>query len=70
MGKFALLVAIVLFLPGCSEPLVIDYSGPTDDWPAYGSGPGGGHYSEAAQITPENVTRLEQAWIFQSPPCD
>jgi quinoprotein glucose dehydrogenase len=65
MGKLSLLV--ILILTGCSEPPVIDLSGPTDDWPAYGSRPGGGHYSRATQITPENVARLEQAWIFQSP---
>ena len=35
-------------------------------WPAYGGGPGGGHYSEAKQITPANVDDLEVAWQHRS----
>lgn len=35
-------------------------------WPAYGGGPGGGHYSEAKQITPENVADLKVAWQHRS----
>jgi len=46
---------------GAGEP------GPTADWPAYGGSPGGGHYSRATQITPDNVSRLERAWIFEAP---
>ena len=36
------------------------------DWPAYGGSPGGGHYSTAVQITPENVADLEIAWVHRS----
>ena len=35
-------------------------------WPAYGGGPGGGHYSQADQITPENVGGLKVAWQHRS----
>ena len=37
-----------------------------DDWQFYGKGPGGGHYSKAEDITPENVHLLEQAWVYRS----
>jgi len=35
-------------------------------WPAYGGGPGGGHYTTAAQLTPDNVSELEVAWQHRS----
>ena len=35
-------------------------------WSTYGSDPGGQRYSDAAQITPLNVTSLEQAWVFRT----
>lgn len=38
----------------------------TVDWPAYGGGPGGGHYTTADQITLDNVADLEVAWIHRS----
>ena len=52
---------VILCIAACSEKSVeIDYSGPTDDWRNYGKEAGGGHYSRANQITPENV-----AYCFQ-----
>ena len=36
------------------------------NWPAYGGSAGGGHYSLASQITPENVANLEVAWVHRS----
>ena len=33
----------------------------TDDWTSYGKDSGGGHYSKAKDITPENVHLLEKA---------
>ena len=35
-------------------------------WPAYGGDPGANRYSEAPQITPENVRRLTKAWTFRT----
>ncbi|MCZ6829176.1 MAG: pyrroloquinoline quinone-dependent dehydrogenase [Gammaproteobacteria bacterium] len=67
MEKIGFAGTALCLLVACSPDIEIDYSGPTDDWPAYGGSPGGGHYSAATQITPDNVTALEQAWIFQSP---
>src|SRR5690606_6283737 len=40
-------------------------AGPTE-WRDWGGAPGGGHYSPAAQITPENVDRLQLAWRYDS----
>ena len=67
MRQFVALAATGCILAGCAEPIDIDYSGPVDDWPAYGSGPGGGHYSAAMQIHPGNVDRLVEVWRYQSP---
>ncbi|MBI4421925.1 MAG: pyrroloquinoline quinone-dependent dehydrogenase, partial [Gemmatimonadetes bacterium] len=36
------------------------------DWPAYGRDPGGTRYSPAAQITRDNVARLQVAWIYRT----
>jgi len=38
-------------------------SGP-DQWPAYGGGNANQNYSPLTQITPENVSKLEQAWVY------
>ena len=35
-------------------------------WPAWGATPGGTHFSHAAEITPENVDKLELAWMHRS----
>lgn len=39
---------------------------PNIEWPAYGGSAGGGHYSAATEITPENVAKLEQTWTHRS----
>jgi glucose dehydrogenase len=36
------------------------------EWPSYGGDPGGQRFSGAVQITPQNVERLAQAWIFHT----
>jgi glucose dehydrogenase len=36
------------------------------DWPWSGRDPGAQRYSPLTQITPENVTKLEQAWSFDT----
>ena len=33
-----------------------------DDWSSYGKDSGGGHYSKATEITPENVKNLKKVW--------
>jgi len=35
----------------------------TDDWASYGKDSGGGHYSKARDITPENVHLIQQDHI-------
>ena len=36
------------------------------DWPLPGGQPGGGHFSSAATITPDNVKQLKVAWTHRS----
>lgn len=57
---------LCLVLSGCDEDPIIDYTGPTADWQFYAASPGGGHFSPATQITPENVHALEPAWEYRS----
>src|SRR5262245_48054323 len=35
-------------------------------WPAYGGGPGGGHFTPASEITAQNVGGLQVAWSHHS----
>jgi quinoprotein glucose dehydrogenase len=37
-----------------------------NDWPSYGRDPGGTRHSPLTQITPQNVTRLERAWVYHT----
>src|SRR4029077_11584235 len=41
-------------------------SEPESGWSAYGGDSGGTRYSSLAQITPQNVSRLEVAWTFRT----
>jgi hypothetical protein len=36
------------------------------EWTSFGGAPGGGHYSPADQITPQNVHALVPAWEWRS----
>ena len=55
---FALLAALLV------SPLVL--ATPYQGWSSPGADEGGGHFSHATQITPENVTDLEIAWTHRS----
>lgn len=35
-------------------------------WPSYGGADGGGHFSNADQITPDNVRFLQEKWVHRS----
>jgi len=59
-------VLAVAFALACSPAAELDHSGPTSEWREYGGDKGGSRYSPATQITPENVSRLEPAWIFHT----
>ena len=39
---------------------------PGDDWPAYGGSYSARRFSPLDQITPQNVAKLERAWIFHT----
>ncbi len=67
MYRASLIFATAFVLFGCSQPAdFVRPLGPGTDWPAYGSLPGGSHYSSANEITPENVEFLELAWVHNS----
>lgn len=71
VGAAAALVAVVVIWSGLSEvsrgssPLRVMPAG-TGQWTSYGSDPGGSRYSDADQITPENVRRLKVAWTYRT----
>ena len=58
MKNLFLFISIILFS--------FQIEAQVDDWTAYGKGSGGGHYSKASEITPENVHSLERAWVHRS----
>ena len=55
---FALLATLLVASRGLATP----YQG----WSLPGADEGGGHFSHATQITPDNVTDLEIAWTHRS----
>ena len=67
IARLAVVALWVAAVAGCDRRTdTIDYAGPVADWPAYGSSPGGGHYSAATQITRANVHALHKAWEYRS----
>lgn len=42
------------------------FAADNEEWPAYGGAKGGGHYSRADQITKDNVSQLDEAWVHRS----
>tara|TARA_B100000401_G_scaffold201963_1_gene136168 strand:+ start:749 stop:2710 length:1962 start_codon:yes stop_codon:yes gene_type:complete len=58
MKNFIFIFAVILFS--------FQINAEVDDWTAYGKDSGGGHYSKASEITPENVHNLERAWVHRS----
>jgi len=58
MKNLFLFISIILFS--------FQIEAQVDDWAAYGKSSGGGHYSKASEITPENVHNLERAWVHRS----
>ena len=46
--------------------LVFDSNAQDDDWTSYGKDSGGGHFSKAIEITPDNVKNLERIWVHRS----
>ncbi|HAW40960.1 MAG TPA: membrane-bound PQQ-dependent dehydrogenase, glucose/quinate/shikimate family, partial [Pseudomonas sp.] len=52
--------------PPLAEAPAVDDSVPEGDWHAYGRTQHGQRYSPLAQITPQNVERLEPVWHYQT----
>jgi quinoprotein glucose dehydrogenase len=61
-----LLLALLLSVTGCSEPISVDDTGPIAGWSEYGADKGGSRHSSATQITPENVRHLRVAWTYHT----
>jgi quinoprotein glucose dehydrogenase len=62
-------LSIVLALSvclGCAEPFEVADDAAVVEWVDYGGDRGGLRYSPLADITPENVDRLEVAWVHHS----
>jgi quinoprotein glucose dehydrogenase len=54
-------------MSACKAPAIEDpRTAVASGWPAYGAAAGGGHFSRANQITPDNVAQLEIAWHHRS----
>ena len=45
---------------------VSDLFSQNDDWISYGKDKGGGHFSKAIEITPNNVKNLKKDWVHRS----
>ncbi|MBT6039718.1 MAG: PQQ-binding-like beta-propeller repeat protein, partial [Halieaceae bacterium] len=56
-------ITAVFFIWGCFSSLA---SSQNADWPLPGGQAGGGHFSTATKITPENVSQLKAAWTHRS----
>ena len=65
---FALLGASLSTLAGCEEPEEFRPSPDAEvvEWVDYGGDRGGLRYSELEDVSPQNVARLEVAWIHHS----
>jgi len=60
-NNILIICAACFFTPGLSSAAEDDIG-----WSHYGGVPGGGRYSPADQITPENLNRLAVAWEHRS----
>ena len=63
MRRVAILMLAVLLLGACGQKSGTLQYAPEQaaGWPSFGGAPGGGHYSPAGQITPQNVQALARA---------
>jgi quinoprotein glucose dehydrogenase len=65
-----LLLALLSTLAACGEEpagkAAPRGAGPDTEWPSYGNDPGGQRFGDLADISPENVSRLEVAWTYAS----
>jgi quinoprotein glucose dehydrogenase len=62
----ALALCMPLLALACSDTVEIDFDGPTAEWREYGGDKGGSRSSPLTQITPDNVSQLEVAWIHHT----
>ena len=67
-ARLVILLSLLAGLAACdgAGPSGPRPPGSVAPWPTWGGPPGGGHYSVADQVTPENVRHLELAWEHRS----
>jgi quinoprotein glucose dehydrogenase len=68
-GRLTLaLLAALACMPRASDPGPAGPAAPrrASEWPSYGGDPGGRRYTLLAQVTRENVERLEVAWTYHT----
>jgi glucose dehydrogenase len=61
------MIATVTAMPSCSaapDPVLYPRPSGPNQWPAYGGGNANRNYSPLAQITPQNVSQLQVAWVY------
>ncbi|MCU1328569.1 MAG: gcd [Bryobacterales bacterium] len=61
--KKTLAILALTFAPAFAAEL-------SNEWPHYAQDAGGNRYSPLTQITPHNVARLTQAWVYHMRPAD
>ena len=58
---------VICMVIGCLFVTAVAETEPqTIEWPAYGGGPGGGHYTSATQISRDNLDQLALTWSHRS----
>ena len=59
-------LSLLLVASACREAAHVPAHGPAADWPHYGADVHGTRFSRADEITPENVSALEVAWVYHT----
>ncbi len=64
----AAVTAAILLVTGCAPPdaRTPAWHASESDWPAYGGDAAGTRYSALTSVTPENVSRLQVAWTWNT----
>ena len=63
--RFCVLMCVLL--TACGGGGKVDHpAGPGTEWTSFGGSPGGGRYTPANEITPQNVHALQLAWMHRS----
>lgn len=65
--RYSLVALAVMAIAACGSEKSTPFDGNAQsDWPAYGADTGGSSYSASDEINRENVSKLEEAWVYQT----